>query len=174
MSKFSGGCDHIHTHSNGDPISNHICHCSVCKRVTGQPTTHVVFFHHSDLEVDNADGINKQPFNDQNPDGPGESWTCSTCGTPIVMNDKLNRIRAIVPNLMGYSDDFPKATYHAYYDASTGVPRPNDGREVHEGLHPEFVWPEGSQEFSKFTRQNWNCKVRNGAPILKFGMTHRR
>ena len=99
MSKFSGGCDHIHTHLNGDPIDNHICHCSVCKRVYGQPTTHVVFFHHSDLEVDNADGINKQPFNDQNPDGPGESWTCSTCGTPIVMNDKLNRIRAIVPIL---------------------------------------------------------------------------
>ena len=144
MSKFSGGCDHIHTHSNGDPISNHICHCSVCKRVTGQPTTHVVFFHHSDLEVDNADGINKQPFNDQNTEGPLELCTCSTCGTLIMMNDKLNRIRAIVPNLMGYSDDFPKATYHAYYDASTGVPRPNDGREVHEGLRPEFVWPEGS------------------------------
>ena len=49
-----------------------------------------------------------------------------------------------MPNLMGYSDDFPEATYHAYYDASTGVPRPNDGREVHEGLRPEFVWPEGS------------------------------
>ena len=75
---------------------------------------------------------------------PLELCTCSTCGTPIMVDDKLNRIRVIVPNLMGYSDDFPEATYHAFYDASTGVPRPNDGREVHEGLRPEFVWPDGS------------------------------
>ncbi|MCH2283303.1 MAG: hypothetical protein MK404_09445 [SAR324 cluster bacterium] len=64
-----------------------------------------------------------------------------------MLDDKLNRIRVIVPNLMGYSafpGDFPEATYHAFYDASTGVPRPNDGRKVHEGLRPEFVWPEGS------------------------------
>ena len=47
-----------------------------------------------------------------------------------MLDDKLNRIRVIVPNIMGYSDEFPEATYHAFYDASTGVPRPNDGREV--------------------------------------------
>ena len=49
--KYAGGCDHIHTHSDNDPIDNHICHCSVCKRVTGQDTTHVVFFNHDDVEV---------------------------------------------------------------------------------------------------------------------------
>ena len=88
--------------------------------------------------------MNKLSFNDQNTEGPLELCTCSTCGTPIMLDDKLNRIRVIVPNIMGYSDEFPEAIYHAFYDASTGVPRPNDGREVHEGLRPEFVWPEGS------------------------------
>ena len=144
MSKFSGGCDHIKTHSNVDPIDNLTCHCSVCKRVTGQPTTHVVFFQYSDLEVNNDDGINKQPFNDQNLDGPLELSTSSPCGTQKMLADKLNRIRAIVPNIMGYRDDFPEPTYHAFYDASTSVPRPNDGRKVYEGLRPDFVWPEGS------------------------------
>jgi len=71
--KYSGGCDHIHTHSDAEPIDNHTCHCSVCKRVTGQPTTHVVFFRHGDVDVDNLDGLNRQPFNDQNPDGPLEN-----------------------------------------------------------------------------------------------------
>ena len=51
--KYAGGCDHIHTHSDNDPIDNHTCHCSVCKRVTGQDTTHVAFFNHGDLVVDN-------------------------------------------------------------------------------------------------------------------------
>jgi hypothetical protein len=41
----------------------------VCKRVTGQDTTHVVFFNHGDLAVDHPDSLNRQPFNDQNPNG---------------------------------------------------------------------------------------------------------
>ncbi|MCY3567519.1 MAG: hypothetical protein OXH38_02745 [Chloroflexi bacterium] len=88
-SKYSGGCDHIHTHSDAELIDNHTCHCSVCKRVTGQPTTHVVFFRHGDVDVDNLDGLNRQPFNDQNPDGawnsasvpPAARRSCSTTGS---------------------------------------------------------------------------------------------
>ncbi len=139
--KYAGGCDHIQTHSNNDPIDIHICHCSVCKRVTGQDTTHVVFFNHGDLEVENLDGLNRQPFNDQNPDGPLELCTCSDCGAPIMVNDKQGRVRAIVPNLMGYESQSLPATYHAFFDASTGASRPGDGRPVYDGLRPDFVWP---------------------------------
>lgn len=142
MSKYSGGCEHVHTSSDQEPVDNHICHCSVCKRVTGQPTTHVVFFAHGDLEVDNEAGLNRQAFNDQNPDGPLELCTCAECGAPIMVNDKLGRIRGIVPNLMGYDASQLPAKYHAFYDPATGVPRPNDGRPVHEGLRPDFVWPQ--------------------------------
>ena len=92
--RYSGGCDHIHTHSDNEPVDNHTCHCSVCKGVTGQSTTHVVFFGHGDVHVDNVDGLNRQPFNDQNPDGPLELCTCATCGTPIMLDDKQRRIRA--------------------------------------------------------------------------------
>ena len=139
--KYSGGCDHIPTHSDSDPLDIHTCHCSVCKRVTGQDSTHVVFFNYQDLEVDNLDGLNRQPFNDQNPDGPLELCTCSTCGTPIMLDDKQQRIRVIVPNLMGYDAQNLPATYHAFFDASTDAPAPDDGRPVHEGLRPDFVWP---------------------------------
>jgi len=139
--KYAGGCDHIHTHSSNDPIDNPTCHCSVCKRVTGQGTTHVVFFKHGDLEVDELDELNRQPFNDQNPDGPLELCTCSTCGSPIMLDDKEGRIRAIVPNLMGYDPQGLPATYHAFYDETTGAPAPDDGRPVYDGLRPDFVWP---------------------------------
>ncbi len=140
--KYAGGCDHIHTHSNNEPIDNHTCHCSVCKRVTGQDATHVVFFNYGDLEVEDLDAVNRQPFNDQNPDGPLELCTCSTCGAPIMLDDKLRRIRAIVPNLMGYDSQSLPATYHAFFDASSGAHAPDDGRPVFEGLRPEFVWPD--------------------------------
>ena len=139
--KYAGGCDHIHTHSNNDPIDIHTCHCSVCKGVTGQDTTHVVFFNHGDLEVDNLDGLKRQPFNAKNPDGPLELCTCSDCGTPIMLDDKEGRIRVIVPNLMGYDSEGLPATYHAFYDESAGAPAPDDGRPVYEGLRPDFVWP---------------------------------
>ena len=139
---YSGGCDHIHTSSDNDPIDVHTCHCSVCKRVTGQATTHVAFFAHGDIVVDNPDGMNRQPFNDQNPDGPLELCTCADCGTPIMLDDKMGRIRAIAPNLMGFDPDSMPATYHAFYDPATGVPRPDDGRPVYEGLRPDFVWPD--------------------------------
>jgi len=142
MSKYSGGCEHIHTSSDQEPVDNHTCHCSVCKRVTGQPTTHVVFFAHDDLEVDNEAALSRQAFNDQNPGGPLELCTCAECGAPIMVDDKLGRIRAIVPNLMGYDASRLPATYHAFYDPATGVPRPNDGRPVYEGLRPDFVWPQ--------------------------------
>ena len=140
--KHAGGCDHIHTHSNNEPIDSHTCHCSICKSVTGQDTTHVVMFNHADLEVDNLDSLNRQPFNEHNADGPLELCTCSTCGTPIMLDDKQRRIRVIVPNLMGYDSESLPATYHAFFDSSTGAQTPDDGRPVHEGLHPEFVWPD--------------------------------
>lgn len=138
---YSGGCEHVHTHSDAAPIDNHTCHCSVCKRVTGQATTHVVFFKHSDLKVDNPAGLKRQPFNSENPNGPLELCTCAQCGKPIMLDDKQGRIRAIVPNLMGYDDKNLAPTYHAFYDPATGVARPNDGRPVHAALRPDFVWP---------------------------------
>ena len=139
--KYAGGCEHIHTHSDRDPIDNHTCHCSVCKGVTGQPTTHVVFFKHSDLAVDNLAGLKRQPFNSKKPQGPLELCTCASCGKPIMLDDKQRRIRVSVPNLMGYDAKNLPATYHAFYDPATGVPRAADGWPVHEGLRPEFVWP---------------------------------
>lgn len=141
--KYHGGCSHVKTHADADPIDNHTCHCSVCKRVTGQPTTHVVFFNHGDLDVEGAK-LNRQPFNDQNPNGPLELCTCAECGTPIMLDDKQHRIRVVVPNLMGYGNQIPNASYHAFYDPSTGVPKPSDGRPVYEGLRPDFTWPKGS------------------------------
>jgi len=144
MAKYAGGCEHVHTQSDNDPIDNHTCHCSVCKGVTGQDTTHVVFFNHDDLEVDNEGGLNRMPFNANNPDGPLELCVCSDCGTPIMLDDKQSRIRVVVPNLMGYPADFPAASYHAFYDPASGDAQPSDGRPVYEGLRPDFVWPEGS------------------------------
>lgn len=138
----SGGCSHVHTHVGHDPIDNHTCHCSVCKRVTGQDTTHVVFFRHGDVEVDHPEKLKRQPFNDQNPNGPLELCTCAECGAPIMLDDKQHRIRVIVPNLMGYDGKITSATYHAFYDPATGEPKPNDGRPVYEGLRPDFKWPE--------------------------------
>jgi len=142
--KYAGGCDHIHTHSDNDPIDIHTCHCSVCKAVTGQATTHVAFFNHGDVAVDNIDGLKRQPFNAKNHDGPLELCTCATCGTPIMLDDKQKRIRVIVPNIMGYGASIPDAPYHAFYDPAAGVPRPDDGRPVYEGLRPDFVWPDPS------------------------------
>ena len=49
-----------------------------------------------------SDGLNRQPFNADNPDGPLELCTCADCGAPIMVNDKERRVRVIVPNLMGY------------------------------------------------------------------------
>lgn len=139
---YEDGCDHIHTYSDHDPIDSHTCHCSVCKRVTGQDTTHVVFFRHGDLKVDHPEKLNRQPFNDQNANGPLELCTCRECGTPIMLDDKQHRIRVIVPNLMGHEAAKMPATYHAFYDPATGAPRPTDGRPVHEAFRPEFRMPE--------------------------------
>ena len=96
------------------------------------------------MAVDNLDGLNRQPFNAEKPNGPLELCTCGNCGTPIMLDDKQNRIRVIVPNLMGYDSASLPATYHAFFDPSSGEPRPDDGRPVSEGLRPEFVWPEPS------------------------------
>ena len=139
--KYTGGCEHVHTQSDHEPVDNHMCYCSVCKRVTGQASTHVVFFKHSDLKVDNISALKRQPFNNQNPNGPLELCTCTTCGKPIMLDDKQRRIRAIVPNLMGFAPEKLPATYHAFFDRAAGAPAPSDGRPVYEGLRPDFVWP---------------------------------
>ncbi|MEM7042435.1 MAG: GFA family protein [Pseudomonadota bacterium] len=144
MSEYVGGCSCFKTHSDAEPIDRHTCHCSVCKKVTGQDTTHVVFFRHGDLTVENEGRLNRVPFNDQNPDGPLELCVCKDCGTPIMLDDKQGRIRAVVPNLMGFDPDALAATYHAFFDPNGGYPWPNDGLPVHQSLHPSFVWPDPS------------------------------
>src|SRR3546814_2124644 len=101
--KYSGGCDHIHTHSDNEPLDNHTCHCSVCKRVTGQESSHVVFFKHGDVKVDNPDGMKRQPFNDQNPNGPLELCTCATCGSPIMLDDRSEEHTSELQSLMRIS-----------------------------------------------------------------------
>ncbi len=141
---YSGGCDHIHASANNEPIDNHVCHCNVCKAVTGQQTTHVAFFNHGDLAVDHPEILKRQPFNADNPDGPLELCTCGECGAVIMLDDKQKRIRVAVPNVMGYGAGFPEATYHAFYDDTKGYPKPDDGRPVYDSLRPEFVWPQGA------------------------------
>ncbi|MCB1623897.1 MAG: GFA family protein [Pseudomonadales bacterium] len=138
---YSGGCEHVRTHSDAAPIDSHTCHCSVCKRVTTQATTHVVFFRHGDVVVDKLASLKRQPFNSENPSGPLELCTCAQCGKPIMLDDRQRRIRVIVPNLMGYDAKNLAPTYHAFYDPKTGAPRPDDGRPVYEALRPEFAWP---------------------------------
>lgn len=140
---FAGGCAHHPSHSDSYPVDNHTCHCSVCKRVTGQADTHVVFFKHDDLNVQGADSLKRVPFNDQNPNGPLDLCLCETCGTPIMLDDKQGRIRVVVPNLMGYDAALLPATYHAFFDPAAGAAQPQDGRPVYEGLRPNFEWPQG-------------------------------
>jgi len=142
--KFAGGCDHVKTFSKAGPIDNHTCHCNVCKNVTGQLTTHVVFFNHGDLKVDNPSNLDRVPFNADNADGPLDLCVCKDCGTPVMLDDKQKRIRAVVPNLMGMDPEAMPADYHAFYDESKGYKRPSDGRPVHEGLRPDFAWPQGA------------------------------
>lgn len=142
---YAGGCDHVHIHSDADPIDNHECHCNVCKAVTGQQTTHVAFFNHGDLQVDHPEKLKRSPFNADNPEGPLEICQCTECDGVIMLDDKESRIRVAVPNVMGYDvATFPTATYHAFWDESKGYAKPDDGRPVYEGLRPEFVWPAGA------------------------------
>ena len=142
--KYQGGCAHVVVSSSADPIDNHECHCNVCKNVTGQLTTHVAFFKHGDLRCSDEANLDRVPFNADNPDGPLDLCLCKDCGTPIMLDDKEKRIRVAVPNVMGYDDSFPKASYHAFYDDTKGYKRPDDGRPVHDGLRPEFTWPQGT------------------------------
>ena len=143
MTTYTGGCEHVTVKAEGEPIDNHVCHCNVCKSVTGQQTTHVAFYEHDDLKASDESKMKRQPFNADNPDGPLELCTCEECGAPLMLDDKQKRIRVAVPNVMGYDDAaFPKADYHAFYDDTKGYPKPDDGRPVYEGLRPEFSWPQ--------------------------------
>jgi len=142
VNKYSGGCEHTRTHAENKPFDIHICHCSVCKRVTGQDTTHIVLFKHVDLAVENPEGLNYKPFNDQNPDGPLIICSCAACDTPIMIDDKQRRVRVIVPNLMGHDAVALPATYHAFYDPTSSARKPDDGLPVHEGFPPDFALPD--------------------------------
>ena len=94
------------------------------------------FSIHGDLSVDNPDNLNRQPFNDQNPDGPLELCTCKDCGAPIMLDDKQKRIRAVAPSLMGFDPASMPATYHAFYDP--GHRRSETGRRP-PGLRRTFA-----------------------------------
>ena len=61
-----------------------------------------------------------------------------------MLDDKENRIRVIVPNLMGHDPESMPTTYHAFWNPASGAAKPNDGRPIYEGLRPDFVWPPSS------------------------------
>ena len=70
-----------------------------------------------------------------------ELCVCEIRGTPIMLDDKQRRVRIVVPNLMGHETQKLPAAYHAFYDPASGVPKPDDGRPVYAGLHPDFAMP---------------------------------
>lgn len=143
--KYAGGCAHVHVTSDAEPIDNHICHCNVCKAVTGAQTTHVAFFGYDDLKVDHPEKMTRIPYNRNNPDGPLELCLCTECGAPLMVDDRQRRIRVAAPAVMGYDmTRFPEASYHAFWDETKGYPAPRDGRPVYEGLQPAFVMPQGA------------------------------
>lgn len=141
--KYQGGCAHVTVYSDAEPIDNHECHCNVCKSVTGQHTTHVVFFKHGDLRASDEGAMKRVPFNSDNPDGPLEICLCKECDSVLMLDDKQQRIRVAVPNVMNYDPAPGPAIYHAFWDETKGYPKPDDGRPVYDGLRPDFVWPQG-------------------------------
>ena len=94
MSKYAGGCAHVHVTIDAEPIDNHECHCNVCKSVTGQHTTHVAFFNYGDLKADHPEKMKRVPFNANNPDGPLEICLCTDCGAVLMLDDRQKRIRS--------------------------------------------------------------------------------
>ena len=90
----------------------------------GAAGMHVAFFRFRDVDVDNEGRLGwRQPFNMRNPDGPLELCTCAVCGAPIMLDDRMHRIRVIVPNLMGFDGAFLAAT-PCFFDLATGEARP--------------------------------------------------
>ena len=143
--KYAGGCEHHPVGASADPIDNHECHCNVCKKVTGQQSTHVAIFNHGVIKTDNEAATKRVPLNVDNPNGPLEICLCKKCYAVLMLDDKQGRIAVAVPNVMGFDDaKFPKATYHAFWDETKGYPAPMDGRPVFGGLRPGFVWPKGA------------------------------
>ena len=142
VNTYSGGCDHIRSHSDKQPFNIHICHCSVCKRAIGQDITHLALFKHDDLIIENVRDLKIEPFNDQNLDGPLLMCSCIDCGRLIMIDDKEKRVHAIVPNLMRYdATNFP-ATYHAFYDPVDNSPKLIDGLPHYESFPPDFALPD--------------------------------
>src|SRR3546814_19288509 len=88
--------------------------------------------------------MKRQPFNDQNPNGPLELCTCATCGSPIMLDDKQHRIRVIVPNLMGYGSQIEPPAYPAFYNPDSAEQQPRDGRPSSAALRPAFLWPQAA------------------------------
>ena len=103
---FNGVYEHITINSSINPIENHTCHFSVCKRLTEQPNTHVAFFNQGYLVVDKPQSLNRQPINDESPHGTLEFYTCAHCESSILLDDKLGPIRALVPNNMALKKTF--------------------------------------------------------------------
>ena len=143
MAKYSGGCEHVHTTSDKDPIDNHTCHCSVCKRVTGQATTHVAFFNHGDLKVDNMAGLKRQPFNDQNREGPARALHVREVRQADHARRQAEAHSRHRAELDGSRENSERDLSRVLRREDGRVKKPSDGRPVHEGLRPDFVWPKG-------------------------------
>ena len=73
-------------------------------------------------------------------------WSCASAPSAAhpSLDDKQRRIRVIVPNVTGRDAGVMPATYHAFYEPSSGSPALDDGRPVYPSLRPGFVWPESS------------------------------
>src|SRR3546814_18093527 len=75
--KYAGGCAHVHTHSDAEPPDNHTCHCSVCKRVTGQDSHNVAVFKHGDVKGAKPNDLTRHTFTNQNTTNTMNLTTCT-------------------------------------------------------------------------------------------------
>lgn len=128
-------CGAVRYRANGEPDDVFYCHCSMCRRATGQPVVVGAYFKQADVAfVGEARRHRSSP--------QAERGFCGTCGTPLFYHSVMPELRDWFCLMLGTFDHPERYAPTGHWNVETALPfaLSDDGLPRHNQRDSTFAW----------------------------------
>lgn len=136
--KTTGGClcGSVRYEAGGEPRYSLYCHCSMCRRATGQPIVAGVYFAVADVHFTEGEAqrYRSSPH--------AERGFCGTCGTPIFYHSVMPELSDWICLMLGTLDHPERHPPTDHWNIETALPFAlhDDGLPRHKQADSAYSW----------------------------------
>lgn len=135
---IAGGClcGAVRFEATAEPLDSIYCHCSMCRRATGQPIVAGVYFRVGDVRITEGEASvhRSSPYADRG--------FCGTCGTPLFYHSVMPELSDRICFMLGTLDHPERYPPTGHWNIETALPFAlhEDGLPRHKQIDSSYFW----------------------------------